>query len=113
MAAKKATGLVGLAVVPNAREALISIYQRTLQALSTIPKEAAYRKNVEEITNDRLKVVEKESNVETIESKIGAGQVEELLKQAEGELNLVSKMKEWKPWEPIVSEAPANQWTWP
>eukprot|EP00118_Oscarella_pearsei_P003301 m.13814 g.13814 ORF g.13814 m.13814 type:complete len:114 (+) comp25250_c0_seq1:525-866(+) len=113
MAAKKATGLVGLAVVPNAREALISIYQRTLNALTTLPKDAAYRKNTEQITKDRLKIVEQEKSPETIESKIGAGQVEELLKQAEGELNLVSKMKEWKPWEQLVSKAPSTQWTWP
>lgn len=52
-------------------------------------------------------------NVSTIEEKIGCGQFEEVLVQAQNELSLTKKMLEWKPWEKLMQEAPANQWTWP
>lgn len=48
-----------------------------------------------------------------IEEKIGCGQVEELIIQAQKELSLVEKMKTWKPWESLVQEAPPHQWDWP
>jgi NADH dehydrogenase (ubiquinone) 1 alpha subcomplex subunit 5 len=40
--------------------------------------------------------------LEKIEEKIQGGQVEELIVQAQDELQLIPKMAEWKPWE--VSE---------
>ena len=53
---KESTGLVGLDVVPNAREVLISLYQQTLKAVTPIPESAQYRKSVEALTHHRLKV---------------------------------------------------------
>jgi len=53
---KGSTGIVGLDVVPNAREVLISLYQQTLQAVQPIPESAVYRKSVEALTQHRLKV---------------------------------------------------------
>lgn len=56
-ASKGSTGIVGLDVVPNAREVLISLYQQTLQAVKPIPESAQYRKSVEALTQHRLKVI--------------------------------------------------------
>lgn len=53
---KDSTGIVGLEVVPNAREVLISLYQQTLKAVAPIPESAQYRKTVEALTQHRLKV---------------------------------------------------------
>ena len=54
-----------------------------------------------------------ETNISGIEDKIGCGQVEQLIDQAERELSLATKMEEWKPWQPSVGEAPPGQWSWP
>jgi NADH dehydrogenase (ubiquinone) 1 alpha subcomplex subunit 5 len=96
---KATTGIVGLEVVPNAREVLISLYRETLKAVEPIPTTAQYRKSVEALTQHRLKVCTEEEDWEKIEEKIQGGQVEELIVQAQDELQLIPKMAEWKPWE--------------
>ncbi|GBP90601.1 NADH dehydrogenase 1 alpha subcomplex subunit 5 [Eumeta japonica] len=53
------------------------------------------------------------NNVYELEQKIGCGQAEELIIQAENELNLARKMLTWKPWEPLVTIPPPGQWNWP
>ncbi|XP_072969250.1 probable NADH dehydrogenase [ubiquinone] 1 alpha subcomplex subunit 5, mitochondrial [Typha angustifolia] len=95
---KETTGIVGLDVVPNAREVLISLYSRTLKEIQTIPKDEGYRKAVESFTRHRLQVCQEEEDWEKIEKRIGCGQVEELIEEAEDELKLISKMIEWDPW---------------
>ncbi|KAH7281291.1 hypothetical protein KP509_36G039500 [Ceratopteris richardii] len=96
---KESTGLVGLEVVPNAREVLIKLYKETLESVEDIPTYAEYRKAVEKFTRFRLKVCEEEQEWEKIEQRINGGQVEELIVMAKDELMLMDKMKEWKPWE--------------
>ncbi|XP_059567670.1 NADH dehydrogenase [ubiquinone] 1 alpha subcomplex subunit 5 isoform X1 [Myotis daubentonii] len=110
---KKSTGLVGLAVCETPHERLRILYTKILDVLEQIPKNAAYRKYTEEITNERLGMVKAEPDVKKLEDRLQGGQIEEVILQAESELSLARKMIQWKPWEPLVDEPPANQWKWP
>ncbi|XP_008568996.1 PREDICTED: NADH dehydrogenase [ubiquinone] 1 alpha subcomplex subunit 5 [Galeopterus variegatus] len=112
-ALKKTTGLVGLAVCETPHEKLRILYTKILGILEQIPKNAAYRKYTEQIINERLGIVEAEPNVKKLEDQLQYGQIEEVILQAENELSLARKMIQWKPWEPLVEEPPANQWKWP
>jgi hypothetical protein len=58
----------------------------------------------QELTRFRMKVVDETRSIRTIEEKIAAGLVEELIYQAHNELKLIRIMKSWKPWEYIFSE---------
>uniref|UniRef100_A0A9L0K2M2 NADH dehydrogenase [ubiquinone] 1 alpha subcomplex subunit 5 n=1 Tax=Equus asinus TaxID=9793 RepID=A0A9L0K2M2_EQUAS len=125
---KKTTGLVGLAVCESPHEACSSrngssillvtqrlriLYTKILDVLEQIPKNAAYRKYTEQITNEKLGMVKAEPDVKKLEDQLQGGQIEEVILQAENELSLARKMIQWKPWEPLVEEPPANQWKWP
>ena len=46
-------------------------------------------------------------------SQIDCGHIEELVLQAQAELGLVGKMKEWKAWEPLATPPPPGQWVQP
>ncbi|MCO5585607.1 hypothetical protein L7F22_039542 [Adiantum nelumboides] len=96
---KETTGLVGLAVVPNAREVLIKLYSETLESIEEIPSYAEYRKAVEKFTKFRLQVCQEEEDWEKIEERIKGGQVEELIGIAKDELMLIGKMKVWTSWK--------------
>ncbi|KAG6487944.1 hypothetical protein ZIOFF_056682 [Zingiber officinale] len=89
---KETTGIVGLDVVPNAREVLISLYTRTLREIQVVPPDEGYRKAVESFTRQRLNVCLEEDDWEEIENRLGCGQVEELIEEAKDELTLISKM---------------------
>ncbi|CAD7688995.1 unnamed protein product [Nyctereutes procyonoides] len=77
-----------------------SLSTKILDVLEQIPKNAAYRKYTEQITNEKLSMVEVEPDVKKLEDQLQGGQLEEVILQ-------------WKPWEPLVEEPPANQWKWP
>jgi len=62
-AVKASTGIVGLDVVPDAREVLIDLYQRTLSEVKVMPEAVFYRQSVEKFTNFRLDVVSKTKDV--------------------------------------------------
>ena len=89
---KETTRIVGLEVVPNAREVLISLYGRTLKEIEAVPENEGYRKAVESFTRHRLQVCHEEEDWEMIEKRIGCGQVEELIEEAQDELKLIAKM---------------------
>ncbi|GFY83310.1 NADH-ubiquinone oxidoreductase-like protein [Actinidia rufa] len=104
---KETTGIVGLEVVPNAREVLIGLYNKTLKEIQTVPEDEGYRKAVESFTRHRLKVCQEEHDWEAIEKSLGCGQVEELIEEAKDELKLHRQddrrrafgcMAEWDPW---------------
>ncbi|XP_073920303.1 NADH dehydrogenase [ubiquinone] 1 alpha subcomplex subunit 5 isoform X1 [Castor canadensis] len=110
---KKTTGLTGLAVSDSPHERLRILYAKILDVLNQFPKNVAYRKYTEQITNEKLGMVEVEPDVKKLEDQLQGGQIEEVIRQAENELSLAKKMLQWKPWEPLVEEPPANQWKWP
>lgn len=110
---KKTTGLVGLAVCETPHERLRILYTKIIDVLDQMPTNAAYRKYTEQITNEKLGMVKAEPDVKKLEERLQGGQIEEVILQAENELSLARKMMQWKPWEPLVEEPPANQWKWP
>lgn len=110
---KVTTGLTGLAVAKNPHHTLGVLYGKILRTLQKMPENAAYRKYTEEIVNERAQIIKSNQSVDAIEKQIGCGQIEEVIVQAENELILARKMLNWKPWEPLVKEAPPNQWVWP
>jgi len=96
---KPTTGIVGLPVVENWREVLISLYKQTLRDIQIVPAEAEYRTVVESFTKHRLEVVEKSDDYEVVENTLKSGQVEELIEQAKDELSLIPEIVEFKPWD--------------
>lgn len=112
-ALKTSTKLTGLVVAQNPHHTLTALYNKILRALSKMPADAKYRQYTEKIVQERAKVVATTPNVLQIEKTLNCGQVEELIVQAENELMLARKMLGWKPWEPLISEAPKTQWQWP
>ena len=80
---------------------LEGIYSKTLATLEeTVPAGAEYRNVVEALTKKRLAVVQGSSDLAAIEAQIGAGQVEQLIQQAQDELDLIPKMAAARVWEP-------------
>uniref|UniRef100_A0A671DKK6 NADH dehydrogenase [ubiquinone] 1 alpha subcomplex subunit 5 n=1 Tax=Rhinolophus ferrumequinum TaxID=59479 RepID=A0A671DKK6_RHIFE len=59
------------------------------------------------------KWLKRKQMVKKLEDPLQGSQIEEVILQAENELNLTRKMIEWKSWEPLVEEPPANEWKWP
>lgn len=107
------TGLTGLYQHPNPRPALISLYNHTLKVLNQkYPQQSVYRQSVEALTKNRLNVVENNEITEEIENKIGGGLIEEILIQANDELNLVNELAELKVWEELEEKPLDDQWVY-
>lgn len=108
---KSTTGWAGLPVHPQPRQALLSAYQKTLDLVQQMPAESIYRQSVERFSKERMAIVESTTDLGLIESKVGQGQVEQLLLQAIDEQALAERMLEWKPWEPLKEQPPVDQWS--
>ena len=96
---KKTTGLVGLPVMNDPINTYANLCDQVLEKIQFVPENAAYRTVVEEMYKHRKKVTLSGKTVSEIEETIAAGQIEELAVQARDELELIPKMREWKPWE--------------
>ncbi|KAI7869463.1 ETC complex I subunit conserved region-domain-containing protein [Spinellus fusiger] len=107
---KVSTGIAGIPVHPHPRPHLIQIYTITLEALARLPPTAVYRQSTEALTQQRLSVVQSTEEVAVIEAQLNAGQIEEVIIQAEEELTLVGNMEQWKPWESLETAIPKGQW---
>lgn len=92
----QSTGITGLAVHPNPRAHLVSVYKDTLKSLERLPSHSVYRQATEALTSQRLGVVESTEDISKIEATLGAGQIEEVIVQAEDEAKLVPEMEKWK-----------------
>ncbi|KIW20274.1 hypothetical protein PV08_00849 [Exophiala spinifera] len=79
--------------------------------VQTVDKEAAEGKlpTVEDLEVEPPLTREQ---IETIENKIGAGLIEEVIQVAEGELQLVDEMLVYQPWEELEEKAPTGQWVY-
>uniref|UniRef100_A0A0A9XDF0 Putative NADH dehydrogenase [ubiquinone] 1 alpha subcomplex subunit 5 n=1 Tax=Lygus hesperus TaxID=30085 RepID=A0A0A9XDF0_LYGHE len=107
------TGLTGLKVNHNPKHTLGVLYGKITRALKKLPQDSAYRKHTEAIIQQRSAIVTQGATIEEIEQKINCGVIEEIIVQAENELQLARNFSNWKPWEPLVEKPVANQWTWP
>eukprot|EP01087_Luapelamoeba_hula_P022981 TRINITY_DN8375_c0_g1_i3.p1 TRINITY_DN8375_c0_g1~~TRINITY_DN8375_c0_g1_i3.p1 ORF type:complete len:201 (+),score=41.92 TRINITY_DN8375_c0_g1_i3:19-621(+) len=95
---KESTEWVGLEVVPNAREVLIALYEKTLVELSTLPKGQGYRSIAEKVTRDRMKVVKDNKKISEIEDIVDCGPVEMMIEHAQDELELIEVVRANPDW---------------
>tara|TARA_B100000519_G_scaffold735_1_gene733 strand:+ start:529 stop:927 length:399 start_codon:yes stop_codon:yes gene_type:complete len=96
---KTTTGLVGLPVLNDPIASYAKLCDQVLDAIKFVPDHAAYRTIVTQTYEHRKSVTLSGKTVPEIEETIAAGQIEELAMQARDELDLIPKMREWKPWE--------------
>lgn len=96
---KSETGIAGLDVQPAAREILIRLYELVVAKVQEMEPEAPYRIHMERIMNYRLDILRTTESVLEIESKIEDGQIEEMIEEAEDELEMLPTFIESKMWQ--------------
>ena len=64
------------------------LYTKILDVLGHIPKNAAYRKYTEQITNEKLSIVKAEPDVKKLEEQLQGGQIEEVILQVKKKLSV-------------------------
>merc|ERR1711902_118265 len=94
---KVVTGLTGMNVAKNPTHTLGVLYSKNLRALAKMPVDYPYRKHTESLINERVAAMKESSTIEE-EERIGMGQIEEVIIQAENELMLARNILEWKAW---------------
>ena len=96
--ARVVVAVVEVRVVPVVP--VVPLVEAVLSAVKLrIPEGAGYRKVLEATYEHRMSIIRGSDNVADIETKIGSGQIEELVAQAKDELNLIPHMVSWKPWD--------------
>ena len=96
---KLSTGIAFLDVEPFPRMKLMKLYYLILQEIAALPDAYNYKFLSRETTKWRMKVVDENKSIRSIEKKIGSGLIEELIFQAHNEIKLLRLMGKWKPWE--------------
>jgi NADH dehydrogenase (ubiquinone) 1 alpha subcomplex subunit 5 len=96
-------GWVGLQPRPDSFENLVRIYKETLEEIKNFPENAVYAQVVSKLTREKLSLAEKSEVMDKIP-------IEHAVLQAQDELKLLRKVKEWKPWEDLEEKSPENQW---
>jgi ETC complex I subunit conserved region len=86
---KTSTGLVGLMVDPNGKETLLKMSTDVLSSITKIPSSSGYRTDVEKWFTFIHASALKHNDIKSIEDDIGLGQIEEVIKMAEAELDLI------------------------
>ena len=102
---KMSTGIAWLDVEPFPRMKLMKLYYLILQELSDLPDEYGYKLYCRELTRYRMKIVDENMSIRTIEEKVACGLVEQLIAQAHNELKLLRIMQKWRPWEMYMQDA--------
>ncbi|ODQ82099.1 hypothetical protein BABINDRAFT_160295 [Babjeviella inositovora NRRL Y-12698] len=107
------TGLTGIYQHPNPKPALQALYGMTLDLLQhKFPEYSIYRQSVENLTKQRLAIIENNDITEVIEEKIGNGLIEEVIIQAHDEYELAKDMAEAKCWEDLQDKPLDDQWVY-
>merc|ERR1719223_289926 len=105
---KTSTGLVGLAVDPDALPKMITKYGALLDKVKVMPETAQYRINIEQICNHRIKAAtDHPEDPEKVEELCNCGQVEELVVQADDEMivmDMYIKNRWWEYVKPVEIE---------
>lgn len=111
--AKTSTGLVGLAVDHEAVSKIVIKYTALLQKAQLMPPTAQYRINIEKICNHRIKAATQfPDDPEKVEDLCNCGQVEELVQQADDEMEVMEmylKNKWWEQVKPVDVDTQPNQ----
>ncbi|WKX89652.1 hypothetical protein Q1695_008922 [Nippostrongylus brasiliensis] len=90
-------------------ESVKGALEQTYRALTTTSSVNLRPVNASALAKRRLTQLPKMA----LKEKIGMGQIEEVIEQAEYELEVARAILESKAWEALVEEAPKGQWNWP
>eukprot|EP01126_Amoeba_proteus_P013752 TRINITY_DN15897_c0_g1_i2.p1 TRINITY_DN15897_c0_g1~~TRINITY_DN15897_c0_g1_i2.p1 ORF type:complete len:148 (-),score=15.47 TRINITY_DN15897_c0_g1_i2:42-485(-) len=96
---KISTGIVGVPVVPHAREILIKLYEKYLTEIEVFEPDSPYRQQMTKVVQHRLDICKSTEDIFQIEEQIGS-QLEELITETEEEFLLIGMLLREKPWEP-------------
>jgi NADH dehydrogenase (ubiquinone) 1 alpha subcomplex subunit 5 len=96
---KSTTGLCGLEVQPEGRVILTRLYTDMLAKVGEMEPTAPYRVLMTRVLTHRLEILKTTVDVLDIEAKIEDGQIEELIEDAEEELDMLPGYIESQMWQ--------------
>jgi NADH dehydrogenase (ubiquinone) 1 alpha subcomplex subunit 5 len=93
--------LTGVEVQPHGREILTKLYEKILadaKAATADEPSNPYIEYLESAYLPRLQILRETKSILEIEDKMGDGQIEEMIMDAEAELSLIPQMARDRPW---------------